>query len=434
MQKGQAGRARRGASTRRGALIARREASGGARLELGLATRSSPAFRRALRRPLHAFVKRDHAARAGRAHRGRPPDPRGQESRTPPGARALFARTATRRRRSTTAPTSCWSGARASTSRALPRGAKIDLPQLVPGSPRTGTPTCSSRSASRPSGAGTTRTSRARCSAFEPLLRRSPPASPTPRRCSPRSRSRRGMPGHDPGPRRLRSSTSATRSTVLLTFGTVLTWVERKQAAVMSDRIGANRAYIRIPFTQVKLVWLGPVPRHGRRPQDAAEGGLEADDLRQLRLRASRRGSCSRRCCSCSRSSRSAASLDPAQLLRRHPGARRVVRRPHVSDADRAARRAACSIVFAFGGIVDHRRDARRLVVVEQVLDAGRAARRLADDLLRARDGAHGARPDPHLRHASTSTRSSSSSRGSLLGVPAGVGHRSTSRSRRSCS
>jgi NADH:ubiquinone oxidoreductase subunit H len=30
-----------------------------------------------------------------------------------------------------------------------------------------------------------------------------------------------------------------------------------KQAAIMSDRIGANRAYVRIPFTQVKLVWLG---------------------------------------------------------------------------------------------------------------------------------------------------------------------------------
>ena len=44
---------------------------------------------------------------------------------------------------------------------------------------------------------------------------------------------------------------------VLMGFGTVLTWVERKQAAVMSDRIGANRAYIRIPFTNVKLIWLG---------------------------------------------------------------------------------------------------------------------------------------------------------------------------------
>ena len=44
---------------------------------------------------------------------------------------------------------------------------------------------------------------------------------------------------------------------VLLLFGTVLTWVERKQAAIMSDRIGANRAYVRIPFTRLKLVWLG---------------------------------------------------------------------------------------------------------------------------------------------------------------------------------
>jgi NADH-quinone oxidoreductase subunit H len=44
---------------------------------------------------------------------------------------------------------------------------------------------------------------------------------------------------------------------VLITFGTVLTWVERKQAAVMADRIGANRAYLRLPFTQVKLIWLG---------------------------------------------------------------------------------------------------------------------------------------------------------------------------------
>jgi NADH-quinone oxidoreductase subunit H len=44
---------------------------------------------------------------------------------------------------------------------------------------------------------------------------------------------------------------------MLIIFGTLLTWVERKQAAVMSDRIGANRAYVRIPFTQIKLVWWG---------------------------------------------------------------------------------------------------------------------------------------------------------------------------------
>lgn len=43
----------------------------------------------------------------------------------------------------------------------------------------------------------------------------------------------------------------------LMSLGGLLTWVERKQAAVMSDRIGANRAYIRIPFTNIKLVWLG---------------------------------------------------------------------------------------------------------------------------------------------------------------------------------
>jgi NADH-quinone oxidoreductase subunit H len=44
---------------------------------------------------------------------------------------------------------------------------------------------------------------------------------------------------------------------VLMGFGIILTWVERKQSALMSDRIGANRAYIRLPFTQVKLVWWG---------------------------------------------------------------------------------------------------------------------------------------------------------------------------------
>jgi len=44
---------------------------------------------------------------------------------------------------------------------------------------------------------------------------------------------------------------------VLMGMGTLLTWVERKQGAVMSDRIGANRAYIRLPFTQIRLVWIG---------------------------------------------------------------------------------------------------------------------------------------------------------------------------------
>lgn len=43
----------------------------------------------------------------------------------------------------------------------------------------------------------------------------------------------------------------------LMGFATIFTWVERKQSAVMSDRIGANRAYLRLPFTQVKLVAWG---------------------------------------------------------------------------------------------------------------------------------------------------------------------------------
>ena len=48
---------------------------------------------------------------------------------------------------------------------------------------------------------------------------------------------------------------------VLMGFGTILTWVERKQAALMSDRIGANRCYLRIPFTNIRLVLIGLI--HG---------------------------------------------------------------------------------------------------------------------------------------------------------------------------
>ena len=44
---------------------------------------------------------------------------------------------------------------------------------------------------------------------------------------------------------------------VLPALGTVLTWVERKQGAIMADRIGANRCYVRIPFTDYKIVWMG---------------------------------------------------------------------------------------------------------------------------------------------------------------------------------
>ncbi|HEV8586387.1 MAG TPA: complex I subunit 1 family protein [Methylomirabilota bacterium] len=43
----------------------------------------------------------------------------------------------------------------------------------------------------------------------------------------------------------------------ILNLGGLLTWVERKQSAIMQDRIGANRADIRIPFTHIRLRLLG---------------------------------------------------------------------------------------------------------------------------------------------------------------------------------
>jgi len=43
----------------------------------------------------------------------------------------------------------------------------------------------------------------------------------------------------------------------MMGLATIFTWVERKQSALMSDRIGANRCYVRVPFTDVKFVALG---------------------------------------------------------------------------------------------------------------------------------------------------------------------------------
>lgn len=44
---------------------------------------------------------------------------------------------------------------------------------------------------------------------------------------------------------------------MILNLAGLLTWVERKLAALVSDRIGANRCYIRLPGTNIKLIWIG---------------------------------------------------------------------------------------------------------------------------------------------------------------------------------
>ena len=206
---------------------------------------------------------------------------------------------------------------------------------------------------------------------------------------------------------------------VLMTFGTVLTWVERKQAAVMSDRIGANRAYVRIPFTQFKMIWLGLF--HGL--ADGLKMLLKEDWKPQsydwyayavapwvvftpvlLVFAVIPFGGIAR-------SGEAAAGYS-----RRG----RLVRRPDLPDADRPARCRPADRVRVRRH-VDHRRDARRLVVVEQVLDAGGAARRLADDLLRADHGADRPRADPHLRHGRPH-RDRPAAVGHAAGVPARVG------------
>jgi NADH-quinone oxidoreductase subunit H len=43
----------------------------------------------------------------------------------------------------------------------------------------------------------------------------------------------------------------------MMGLATIFTWVERKLSALMSDRIGANRCYVRVPFTDVKFVAWG---------------------------------------------------------------------------------------------------------------------------------------------------------------------------------
>jgi NADH-quinone oxidoreductase subunit H len=43
----------------------------------------------------------------------------------------------------------------------------------------------------------------------------------------------------------------------MMGLATVFTWVERKQSAITSDRIGANRCYVRLPFTRIRFIAWG---------------------------------------------------------------------------------------------------------------------------------------------------------------------------------
>ena len=117
---------------------------------------------------------------------------------------------------------------------------------------------------------------------------------------------------------------------VLLVFG--CTRVERKQAAIMSDRIGANRAYVHsLHADQARVVGL-PVPR----PADGIKMMLK-EDFRPN----------SYDCFLCARTLGGvhAGAARLSVIFRRHAGSGQVaasvvrpVRRQGVSDADRARR------------------------------------------------------------------------------------------------
>ncbi len=403
-------------SRRRGA-DRRRPHAGGAGIELGLqrGARRVPATRLGAR--FTTFVKHDCRPQPGELARGRPADPRRQEPERRHRTRALRRRrrSALRRR----APTSCSSGARASTSRGLPRGAKMiflnSYLQPENGHADVFLPISVQTERARPlhefRGRGRAHSSRA-----SPRGRR----SPMPRRCSPRWRRR------PEAPRMTQDLVIDVvfigyALAVLLAFGTVLTWVERKQAAIMADRIGANRAYVRIPFTQIKLVWLGLFHGIADGLKMMLKEDFRPEVLRQVRLRDRAVGRV-----------RAGAAGVRGHPLRRHARCRGVLescrRWPRwfgdrtLSAADRAARRGAARRL-RLRRTDHHRRDARRLVVVQQVLAAGRAARRLADDLLRAHHGPHGARAHRRSTARSTSTHRRAGSPGIALRLPAGVGN-----------
>ena len=392
----------------------------GAGLELGQ-QRGTGCIQGGARGPRHGAGQGRLPAGAGRGRCRRPADPAGQEPEHRGRSRALRIRAGDRPRRRRPRRRL----GRGRRLRSDPRRGEDRVPRRLARArerSRRRVPAAVDPDRALPA---TTRTSRARSA-------RSSPASSgrrtrsTPRRCSPRWLGRR-RPSHDPGPRRLRGlHRLRDRRADGLRHHPHL---GRAQAGGGDGR--PHRRQPRVPAhpvhaDQARLV--GPVPRHGRRAQDAAEGGLQAQVLRLVRVRRRAVG----------RVHAGAAGVR-GRPVRRHPGpgpavpvAGRVVRRTQLPDADRPPRRGAADRVRVRRHD-DHRRDARRLVVGEQVLAARRAARGLADDLVRADPGPDGAGPDPDLRHARPDRdRPPAVRRPARASCPPGVW--STSRSRRSCS
>ena len=391
MLQGQAGRARDGASSGARALIATRAAAGRAGVELGLqrgARCLRARARRALRRARQARPRCPRPASGSRTTSSSAPT----RTRTRAGARArcpaLPADRDARLRRPTA--TSSSSGAKASTSRSC-RAARrsIFLDAYVAARERR-TPTCSSRSASRPSAAATTRTSRASSARSSACFAE---AAGGRRRRGAVRRARRTTPGERAVIQdlvvaarlhRLRDGRAAD-----VRHGPD---VGRAQAGGGDVRPHRRQPRLRahpVHADQARLV--GPVPRPRRRPQDAAQGRLQAAHLRPRSPTRSRPGSCSRRCCWCSPSIPFGGTLDPGAAARH---SRRVADwfgdRTYPMQIARLD--AGLLVVFAFGG----------LTIIGAMLAGwsssnkfsllGGAARRLADDLLRARHGPHRAR------------------------------------------